>query len=470
MEINLFGIFMSNIVYKIKEKTILVLLLNLKKLIKFKFVYFRVKIWRKRIMAIMKDKLRPKESDKNFSLLTKSFSKHLIAGAGDKPKDAIVQPLASKITETLPVEQKATKTESTCSASNDLKPHPQITPPLENEKSPLAISQLIREGWSKFQDSQFSQGAEILDIALKKSEPGSLIYFDILYLIGRCHMNFNLESASNIFQQLLERNTEEPIYWNGFGDILGKLKKYYEAFQCFLKVITLDKHFIEAWINIGIIYDLCQKPQNADTSYQVAFKIKSKNQKIRLNVEKMMKSRHLQLEFVQPDIIDPTKSPFTKSPTAPAHNTLLAEVDPKIESKQKRIKTDRPNELVKPEEIIQSTPQESIKMEDSINIIRPQLLVPAGTSIENMSPIPITAAPLGSRIQMPSIAQFHAGFLSFLNWYSSEIQRRKQHPKNSPKQSEETIKNEEPANMLLNLTPAKRQKTTKGNGKKKRKI
>mmetsp|Transcript_23613 Transcript_23613/g.23362 ORF Transcript_23613/g.23362 Transcript_23613/m.23362 type:complete len:184 (+) Transcript_23613:729-1280(+) len=183
----------------------------------------------------------------------------------------------------------------------------------------------------------------------------------------------------------------------------------------------------------------------------------------------MMKNRHVKQDFVQPEI-DPRKIPFTKPPTNPAYATLLTETQQDIGNKQKRISNDKPNEQVKPEDI-RSISSESSKMEDSKNIIRPQL---SRTSIENKSQIPIVDQPSQPRIPMPSIAQFHASFLSFLHWYKSEIQRNTQNNKDSPKQSDEEIKNEEPASMLLNLVPAKKQKNTKddakGDAKKKRKI
>mmetsp|Transcript_23613 Transcript_23613/g.23363 ORF Transcript_23613/g.23363 Transcript_23613/m.23363 type:complete len:98 (+) Transcript_23613:18-311(+) len=97
-------------------------------------------------MAIMKDKLESKESDENFSLLAKSFTKHLVADAEKKLKDTATRPLTREITEISPFEQIEAKAESTYSTNNDSKPYPKIASTLENERSLSTIPQLIRDG------------------------------------------------------------------------------------------------------------------------------------------------------------------------------------------------------------------------------------------------------------------------------------------------------------------------------------
>ncbi|CAG9311879.1 unnamed protein product [Blepharisma stoltei] len=341
----------------------------------------------------------------------------------------------------------------------------------EKEEIPPLILSRICSGWEKYHELRFSEAVEILNDALQRSEPGSLVCFNISYLIGRCYLHYNLDSAFSVFQQLIEYNPNEIFYWIGLGAVFGQWKKNYEAFQCFLKATVLWRRSIEAWINIGTVYEICGQTAEANSAFEMAHKIHTSEKISNKSIEKVFKNRNSGIaEFVQPEI-DPEKLPFRNSYNDDSAKEISKESESKKPFVKKRPKAvaAKPTNSINPSTDILKNP-----IQESESLVRPQAVNPKSLNenrIQNKSqvPMPIPIPQIGLQANNPAMVQA-AAFIELWRFCSSKVQNRNPSRRSEQNEIKEDDDLEETAKMLLSLGPVKREKISKSKPQKKFKI
>ena len=90
------------------------------------------------------------------------------------------------------------------------------------------------------------------------------------------HQKNNFKEAQNLYNQVLKINPDHVSAHNNLGAIFQVLKRNQEAISCYEKAIKIDPNCTDAHNNLGVVYQELEDYQKAISSYEKIIKIDPK--------------------------------------------------------------------------------------------------------------------------------------------------------------------------------------------------
>ena len=119
--------------------------------------------------------------------------------------------------------------------------------------------------WCKFQQGRLIDALDLIEKADSKMKDN----LDSLYIKGRCYMLLQKHSqALECFNLAKTKSPTDAIFWTSFAILLYMQGKYTESFEAIIKASTLKPDMSEIWFNLGILYDKCNQPEEANIAFQ----------------------------------------------------------------------------------------------------------------------------------------------------------------------------------------------------------
>lgn len=110
-----------------------------------------------------------------------------------------------------------------------------------------------------------SKNAEI--DAWKAPNADSIYAVQRMHAIGVAAMAVNDHRlAAKMFDELTKL-TPMPIHYLSLGEALGKMGKHDEARKAFESALRMDPKFVDAWYNMGVMYEQAFMPAEAEECY-----------------------------------------------------------------------------------------------------------------------------------------------------------------------------------------------------------
>lgn len=103
---------------------------------------------------------------------------------------------------------------------------------------------------------------------------------DSIYAVQRMHAigvaamavsDFRL--AAKMFDEVVKL-APAPIHWLGLGEALGKLGRFEPAEEAFKNALILDPGFVDAWYNMGVMFEQAGMAEKAEECYERGVAIK----------------------------------------------------------------------------------------------------------------------------------------------------------------------------------------------------
>lgn len=79
--------------------------------------------------------------------------------------------------------------------------------------------------------------------------------------------------AAKMFDEVVKLSPA-PIHWLSLGEALGKLGRYEKAEESFKNALALDPGFVDAWYNMGVMYEQAGMAEKAEECYEKCCAIK----------------------------------------------------------------------------------------------------------------------------------------------------------------------------------------------------
>lgn len=79
--------------------------------------------------------------------------------------------------------------------------------------------------------------------------------------------------AAKMFDELIKLQPA-PVHWISLGEALGKMAKYKEGREAFESALRMDPNFVDAWYNMGVMYEVAGDAPQAEQCYLKAVAIK----------------------------------------------------------------------------------------------------------------------------------------------------------------------------------------------------
>ncbi len=79
--------------------------------------------------------------------------------------------------------------------------------------------------------------------------------------------------AAKMFDEVVKL-APAPIHWLSVGEALGKLGRYEKAEEAFRNALVLDPNFVDAWYNMGVMYEQAGMAEKAEDAYEHGVAIK----------------------------------------------------------------------------------------------------------------------------------------------------------------------------------------------------
>ena len=79
--------------------------------------------------------------------------------------------------------------------------------------------------------------------------------------------------AAKMFDEVVKL-APAPIHWLGLGEALGKLGRIEKAEKAFTNALRLDPGFVDAWYNMGVMFEQAGMAAKAEESYEKGCAIK----------------------------------------------------------------------------------------------------------------------------------------------------------------------------------------------------
>lgn len=79
--------------------------------------------------------------------------------------------------------------------------------------------------------------------------------------------------AAKMFDEVVKL-VPAPINWISLGEALGKMGKYSEAREAFESALRMDPNFVDAWYNMGVMYEQAGEAEQAEECYKKGVAIK----------------------------------------------------------------------------------------------------------------------------------------------------------------------------------------------------
>lgn len=136
---------------------------------------------------------------------------------------------------------------------------------------------------------KYDKTGELIEKAIRKSNEGDrksaiVIYEKILkkkpnhldanYFLGTIDAeDGNLERAKQLLKRAAQIEPSSPYIQNNLGNVYKQTSQLNEAIACFKRALENKSDFIEAHLNLGLMYKLSGDPDNAIKHYDIAKKI-----------------------------------------------------------------------------------------------------------------------------------------------------------------------------------------------------
>lgn len=72
--------------------------------------------------------------------------------------------------------------------------------------------------------------------------------------------------AAKMFSELIKL-TPSPLHWISLGEALGKMGKCKEGREAFESALRMDPNFVDAWYNMGVMYEVAGDAAQAEQCY-----------------------------------------------------------------------------------------------------------------------------------------------------------------------------------------------------------
>ena len=79
--------------------------------------------------------------------------------------------------------------------------------------------------------------------------------------------------AAKMFQEVVHLQPH-PLNWISLGEALGKMGKLEEARAAFESALRMDPNFVDAWYNMGVMYEQAGDAERAEAAYLSGLVIK----------------------------------------------------------------------------------------------------------------------------------------------------------------------------------------------------
>lgn len=79
--------------------------------------------------------------------------------------------------------------------------------------------------------------------------------------------------AAKMFEEVVHL-APAPIHWLSLGEALGKLGRFEKAEEAFKNALLLDPSFVDAWYNMGVMYEQAGMAVKAEEAYERGMAIK----------------------------------------------------------------------------------------------------------------------------------------------------------------------------------------------------
>lgn len=104
---------------------------------------------------------------------------------------------------------------------------------------------------------------------IQKAESKSKENLDSLYIKGRCYLMLQkFREAYDCFQAAKHKSPTDAIFWTSFAILLFLQNKFTASFEAIIKASTLKPDLCEIWYNLGILYEKCNQPEEANIAFQ----------------------------------------------------------------------------------------------------------------------------------------------------------------------------------------------------------
>lgn len=74
--------------------------------------------------------------------------------------------------------------------------------------------------------------------------------------------------AYDCFQAAKHKSPTDAIFWTSFAILLFLQNKFTASFEAIIKASTLKPDLCEIWYNLGILYEKCNQPEEANIAFQ----------------------------------------------------------------------------------------------------------------------------------------------------------------------------------------------------------
>lgn len=79
--------------------------------------------------------------------------------------------------------------------------------------------------------------------------------------------------AAKMFDELIKLQPA-PVHWISLAEALGKMGKYKEGREAFESALRMDQNFVDAWYNMGVMYEVAGDSAQAEQCYLKAVALK----------------------------------------------------------------------------------------------------------------------------------------------------------------------------------------------------
>lgn len=79
--------------------------------------------------------------------------------------------------------------------------------------------------------------------------------------------------AAKMFDELIKLQPA-PVHWISLAEALGKMGKYKEGREAFESALRMDPNFVDAWYNMGVMYEVAGDASQAEQCYLKAVAIR----------------------------------------------------------------------------------------------------------------------------------------------------------------------------------------------------